>query len=91
MNTQRMFLCVLLAVFVVPAPLPGQDFAASGTAIELFNGKDLSGFYTFLKNHGKSNDPDHIFNVENGVIHVSGAEFGYIATDKEYKNYRLTC
>jgi hypothetical protein len=91
MTTKRILLTALLVLFVAPTVLPGQDLAARGKSLVLFNGKDLTGFYTFLKNHGKNNDPDHVFTVENGVIHVSGAEFGYIATEKEYRNYRLTC
>ncbi len=60
-----------------------------GPRIMLFNGKNLDGFYTFLKSKGKNNDPDHVFTVENGIVHVSGKEFGYIMTEKEYSNYYL--
>ncbi|MBV8882196.1 MAG: DUF1080 domain-containing protein [Planctomycetaceae bacterium] len=56
---------------------------------ELFNGKDLTGFYTYLQRSGKNNDPDHVFTVHDGMIHVSGKEFGYIATEKEYENFHL--
>src|SRR5215471_10746346 len=60
-----------------------------GPKIKLFNGKNLDGFYTFLEKHGKNNDPDHVFRVENGAVHVSGAEFGYFITEKEYGDYYL--
>jgi hypothetical protein len=60
-----------------------------GPKIKLFNGRDLSGFSTFLEKHGKNNDPEHVFRVENGAVHVSGAEFGYFITEKEYENYYL--
>ena len=55
----------------------------------LFNGKDLSNWYSFLKTKGKNNDPDKVFAVENGVLHISGKEFGYISTEKEYANFHL--
>jgi hypothetical protein len=42
-----------------------------------------------LKEHGLNNDPDHVFRVENGAIHVSGKEFGYVITRKEFANYYL--
>ncbi len=59
-------------------------------AVQLFNGKDLTGFYTYLKPHGKNADPNKVFTVADGVIRVSGQDFGYFATEKEYENYHLT-
>ena len=55
----------------------------------LFNGQNLSGFYTFLEGHGKNNDPDKVFSVADGVIRVSGQGFGYLATEREFENYHL--
>jgi len=55
----------------------------------LFNGKDLNGWYTFLRTQGKNNDPEKVFVVEDGLLHISGKEFGYIATEKAYKNFHL--
>lgn len=65
--------------------------AASGQqpAVHLFNGKNLDGWYTFIKDRGRDNDPKKVFTVENGVIHISGEEWGCITTNKEYKNYKL--
>lgn len=56
----------------------------------LFNSKNLDGWYTFLREKGKNNDPEKVFVVENGVLHISGKEFGYICTDKVYKNFYLS-
>ena len=58
--------------------------------LRLFNGRDLSGFYTFLPSKGVNNDPERVFTVENGVIRVSGKEFGYFSTAREYAGYRLS-
>jgi len=55
----------------------------------LFNGKDLNGWYSFLKSKGKNNDPEKVFIVEKGILHISGKEFGYICTEKEYSNFHL--
>jgi hypothetical protein len=60
-----------------------------GAAIVLFDGRDLTNFDTFLKEHGMNNDPDHVFRVEDGVIHISGNEFGYLITKQEFANYYL--
>lgn len=55
----------------------------------LFNGKNLKGWYTFLKLKGKNKDPEKIFSVENGLLHISGKEFGYMCTKKTYTNFHL--
>ena len=62
---------------------------AHKSAIVLFDGSDLKNFDTFLTSKGLNSDPEHVFQVENGVIHVSGKEFGYIITKKTYQNFYL--
>jgi Domain of Unknown Function (DUF1080) len=69
--------------------------ADEGT-VRLFNGKDLSNFYTYLaapvkgeKPFGKNNDPEKVFTVEDGIIHISGKVWGGLITEKEYEDYRL--
>lgn len=56
--------------------------------IKLFNGKDLSGLHPWLRDT-KREDPRKVFSVKDGMIHVSGDGFGYLATDKEYRDYHL--
>ena len=63
--------------------------AEEGKVVKLFNGKDLTGFYTFLKGQGKNNDPEKVFTVHDGMIHVSGKLLGALITEKEYENYHL--
>ena len=62
----------------------------------LFNGRDLTGWYTFLQQHGKNSDPDHVIVIEDDAIHLykdapekSKVVMGYICTEKEYGNYHL--
>ena len=55
----------------------------------LFNGKNLDGWYSFLTSKGKNNDSENIFSIENGILHISGKEFGYICTEKVYSNFHL--
>lgn len=57
--------------------------------VKLFNGKNLDGWYTFLKDRGKDYDPKKVFTVKKGLLKISGEEWGYIATNEEYENYRL--
>lgn len=61
----------------------------SGKSIDLFNGRDLNHWYTFLKGYGRDHDPKHVFSVEDGMIHITGEVYGCITTDKEYENYKL--
>ena len=57
--------------------------------VQLFNGRNLDGWYTFIKGKGKNNDPDKVFTVQNGMIRISGEEFGCITTIDEFENYKL--
>jgi 3-keto-disaccharide hydrolase len=65
------------------------DIPPHGRPVVLFDGRDLRNFSTFLKDHGLNNDPEQVFRVEKGVIHISGTEFGYIITRQEFANYYL--
>ena len=56
--------------------------------IVLFNGKNLDGWYTWLR-ESKYKDPNKVFTVENGMIRVSGEEWGGIATRETYRGYHL--
>jgi hypothetical protein len=80
-------LCALL--ITLPGPAVSADGKDEGT-LHLFNGKDLTNFYTWLKGQGKNNDPDKVFTVHDGMIHVSGKVFGGFTTEKEYENYHLS-
>jgi 3-keto-disaccharide hydrolase len=62
---------------------------AQGQTIQLFNGENLDGFYTFLKDRGRDTDPKHVFTVNDGMIRISGEEWGCITTDDEFENYHL--
>jgi hypothetical protein len=74
-------------VLTRPGPLVTADVVKE--KIVLFNGKDLTNFYTWLQKLGKNNDPKKVFSVNNGMIRVSGEIFGGLITEKEYENYHL--
>ena len=72
------------------------EAAPAGQWTRLFNGRDLTGWYTFLQKHGKDRDPDKVVTIEDGSIRLyrnaaDGAEvvMGYIATEQEYGDYHL--
>ncbi|MEJ7684107.1 MAG: DUF1080 domain-containing protein [Segetibacter sp.] len=71
----------------------------------LFNGKDLTGWDTYIgpdldstgkiigKPVGLNNDPKHVFTIINkdgeNIIRISGEAWGGISTKKEYENYHF--
>lgn len=61
----------------------------SSRKIELFNGKNLDGWYTFIKGKGRNTDPNRVFQVQKDNIVISGEEFGCITSNDEYENYKL--
>lgn len=69
-------------------PIDAQDQTNDKT-ISLFNGQDLDGWYTFLQNRGRNNDPKRVFTVQDGMIRISGEEWGCITTNDEYENYSI--
>src|SRR5437762_100923 len=73
----------LIAIASIAADLP------NGKPVRLFNGKNLDGFDTFLRTKGINNDPEKVFQLHDGMVHISGAEYGYIITKQEYGNYYL--
>src|SRR5207249_4611018 len=87
----RTLLGCLLATSLILAlfSLAGADAVAPKEVTPLFNGKDLTNFYTFLKGYGKNSDPKKVFSVVDGVIRVSGEVDGGLITEKDYENYRL--
>lgn len=86
---------VLIAVFAglviaLSASAQGAPAAKDPAGVtHIFNGKDLSGFYTFLKDRGRGVDPKKVFTVDNGAIHISGEEWGCVTSDQEFENFRL--
>ena len=61
---------------------------AYGDPIFSFNGKNLDGFYTYLR-FQKYADPDRVFTVQDGMIRVSGSEVGGFTTRDSFSNYHL--
>jgi hypothetical protein len=60
----------------------------TGEPIFQFNGNDLTGFYTYLTEH-KYDDPARVFTVRDGMIQISGEEYGGLTTKEEFHDYHL--
>src|SRR4051812_31313667 len=77
---------ICLLVFGGAATVAADSPPADGW-IPLFNGRNLDGFYRYVDRAGRNTDPDHVFQVHDGVIHVykdqadgTPVKSGYIAT-----------
>lgn len=77
----RILLFLLTAVALCaqnkpPAVAPGEDW------VSLFNGKDLNGWVEIGKEK---------WTVQNGILHGNAVtkEYGYLKTDKNYKDFQL--
>lgn len=79
---------LLVAAGFLSAGQPQPEVVTPKDTIRLFNGKDLSGFTPWLRDT-KRDDPRNVFRVTDGQIHVTGDGFGYIATEKAYRDYRV--
>lgn len=87
------------ALFVVtnvrPSSVAVPDAQALGGWEPLFNGTDLTGWYSYLPSQGVNRDPEGVFRAENGLLHILGVEnkgereFGYLATERSFSNYQL--
>jgi hypothetical protein len=75
--------------------LQAQNSAGPDDWRPLFNGKNFDGWYTFLPSVGKNNDPNKVFKIEDGAIHVLDVGgtppdmTGYLATNQEYGHVRV--
>ena len=58
-----------------------------GQKESLFNGKDLSN-WKFIVDGDKVPAKD-VYSVQDGMIHIQGMPFGYMYTEKKYKDYTL--
>ena len=77
---------------LLPALLISAMFAGAQTnkLQPVFNGKDFSGWTKYLKKQGVNKDPQNVITVKDGAIHVTGQDFGYVATDKVYNDFHLS-
>lgn len=78
MRVSLLIFVAVTAVFSV-LPLPRAHAAGAGAAemlIVLFNGNDLSAFYTYIKDRGKDSDPKQVFSVKDRGAGPSPARNG---------------
>jgi hypothetical protein len=57
------------------------------TGMDLFNGKDFTGWTFYMRSNSA---PEKTWSITNGVIHCGGRPTGFMRTEKDYSNYHLT-
>jgi hypothetical protein len=67
---------------------PSEDAVAPDRKIPLFNGRNLDGWYTWLR-ESRYTDPKQVFTVRDGQVRISGEEWGGLATRQSYRDYHL--
>jgi len=94
-NSFVWLLCVALAC-VLGGCLSEQTSFSDSDWIDLFNGKDLSGWTPKINGHKFGDDPARIFRVEDGVIKVSydgydkfTDQFGHLFYKDKFSHYLL--
>ncbi len=81
-------LLLAFTIIIDPATLVATEPVTPNQTVALFNDKDLTGFTTWLRDT-KRDDPRRVFRVADGQLHITGDGFGYLATEKEYRDYRV--
>lgn len=86
---KKVILLSLLLVATSASFSQSQSKSVIKKKVDLFNRKDLDGWYTFIQNRGRDIDPKNVFAVQDGMIRISGEKWGGITSNEEFENYRL--
>lgn len=68
--------------------IPQQSSAQ--TTVQLFNGKNLEGWYAYNSESGKHLDASELFSVEDKMIRLYGNKACYLMSEQSFNNFRLT-
>jgi hypothetical protein len=84
LSARRVAACAAVFAAVCLTRAVAEEKKAEEGFTPLLNGKDLTGWKTFLP---KDADPKATWSVKDGVIHCTGKPNGYFYSDKSFKNY----
>jgi hypothetical protein len=73
--------------FALAATAAAQEAITPTNHLELFNGRDFTGWTFCMKDKA---DPLQTWTITNGVIHCTGRPTGYLRTEKTFRDYKLT-
>ena len=75
--------------FVLLDSASAEEPQSPTAVIRPFDQKDLGGFTTWLKKSGRD-DPQHVFQLEDGVLRCGDEDMGYVATKDAYRDFHLS-
>ena len=84
MKSAIIWLCL---AFAVAGTATAQEIITPTNSIELFNGRDFTGWTFCMKSNA---DSMKTWSITNGVIHCTGKPNGYLRTQQAYRDYQLT-
>ena len=62
-------------------------FTFSQSTIQLFNGKNLDGWYAYKLGSGKHTNAFELFSVEDHMIRLYGDKTGYLMSEQSFRNF----
>jgi hypothetical protein len=77
----------LLFTLLCLTSLGAAESVKPGAKAELFNGKDLSGWVSHLRDNAPA---DGTWSVKDGLLICTGKPNGFLRTEKSYRQYRFT-
>lgn len=83
---QQMKLIHRLSVFIL---LLCPILSSAQSEIELFNQKNLEGWYAYEPNTGKHENASELFEVDKNMIRFFGKEAGYLMSERSFHNFKL--
>ena len=83
MKSAAILVCLVLALSKAVA----QDAITPASHVELFNGKDFSGWAFFMRSNSP---PEDSWSITNGLIHCTGRPNGFMRTKDNYHDYVCT-
>ncbi len=96
MKRLRLVSVLAVSLLVIPAIAAAEEASHSGKWIQLFNGKDLTGWNVKIAGHELGDNYSNTFRVEDGLLEVCydgyekfGGKFGHLFYEKPFSNYRL--
>ena len=96
MSSMRVAIVILSCLLIAPIGQAADEKADEGKWIQLFNGKDLSGWTPNFKNRDVGENYKNTFRVVDGLLTVSydeyesfGDMFGHLFYKKLFSNFRL--
>jgi len=81
------YLCLLLVSVLMVSSAFADDAVVPSAKTELFNGKDLTGWVSYLKDNAPA---EQTWSVQDGILRCTGKPNGYLRTEKNYANYKVT-